>query len=190
MKNIAIFASGIGTNAKKIIEYFHTNPYIRIRLIVSNKIDAPILQIAQENHIDTLIINRKDFYESTQILDELSACAIDFIVLAGFLWLVPPYLVQAFDKKMVNIHPALLPKYGGRGMYGMRVHEAVKAAGDLITGITIHYVSENYDEGDIVLQASCTINPDDTPATIAQKVHVLEYKHFAPTIEKLIQSID
>ncbi len=186
MKNVAIFASGTGTNAKKIIDYFHTNPYIRIRLVVSNKMDAPVLQIAREHHIDTLIINRKDFYETTQILDDLNAYAIDFIVLAGFLWLVPPYLVQAFDKRMVNIHPALLPKYGGKGMYGMRVHEAVKAAGDLTSGITIHYVSENYDEGDIVLQASCAIKPNDTADAIAKKIHALEYKYLAPTIEKLI----
>lgn len=186
MKKIAIFASGTGTNAKKIIEYFRTNPHIQVSFIVSNKKDAPVLDVASENNIDTLVINRREFYETEQLLQHLHERNIDFIVLAGFLWLIPEYLVRAYPNKMVNIHPALLPKYGGKGMYGKHVHEAVRAAGDRESGITIHYVNENYDEGDIIFQAKCGLSPNDTSQDIAKKVQVLEHEHFAPVIEKLL----
>ncbi len=186
MKKIAIFASGTGSNAKKIIEYFRENPHIQVSFIVSNKKDAPVLDIARENDIETLVLNRREFYHTKQLLQHLHERDIDFIVLAGFLWLLPEYLVRAFDKKMVNIHPALLPKYGGKGMYGRHVHEAVQAAGERETGITIHYVNERYDEGDIIFQAKCGLEPNDTSKEIAKKVQALEHKHYAPVIEKLL----
>ncbi|MDX1943203.1 MAG: phosphoribosylglycinamide formyltransferase [Saprospiraceae bacterium] len=188
MKNLAIFASGTGSNAKKIIEYFHTNPYINVRLVLSNKKDAPVLNIAQENDIETIVINRRDFYETEQLLADLQNRAIDLIVLAGFLWFIPDYLVKAFDRRIINIHPALLPKYGGKGMYGMRVHEAVKAADERESGITIHYVNEHYDKGDIIFQEKCVLEPNDTSEDIAHKVQALEHKHFAKVIEKLLQA--
>jgi phosphoribosylglycinamide formyltransferase-1 len=183
---LAIFASGTGSNAKKIVEYFRENPYINVSLIVSNKKDAPVLDMARVNGIETLVIERKGFYETEDLLPTLQARQIDFIVLAGFLWLMPSYLIKAFDRKIINIHPALLPKYGGKGMYGMRVHEAVRAAGERETGITIHYVDEHYDNGDIIFQEKCYLEPKDTSEEIAHKVQLLEHQHFAPVIEKLL----
>ncbi|MFN7116774.1 MAG: phosphoribosylglycinamide formyltransferase [Saprospiraceae bacterium] len=186
MKNLAIFASGTGSNAKKIIEYFRENSNINVCLVVSNKKDAPVLDIARMNGIETRIISRKDFYETEDLLQQLRAYNIDFIVLAGFLWLLPGYLVQAYPRRIVNIHPALLPKYGGKGMYGMNVHEAVKAAGELESGITIHYVDENYDEGDIIFQKKCVLDANDTSKDIAQKVQLLEHEYFPKIIEQLL----
>lgn len=186
MQRIAIFASGTGSNARKIIEYFKNKPDIGVCLVISNKADAPVLDLAREHGIDTLTLSRKSFYESEQLLDQLQHYRIDFIVLAGFLWLVPVYLVRAYPRKMVNIHPALLPKYGGKGMYGHWVHEAVKKAAENESGLTIHYVNDAYDEGDIIFQASCRLSADDSPETIAKKVLRLEHEHFAPVIEQLI----
>ncbi|MCB0570699.1 MAG: phosphoribosylglycinamide formyltransferase [Phaeodactylibacter sp.] len=188
MSNLAIFASGTGSNAAKIIEYFREEPNIRVRLVVSNKATAPVLGLAERNGIESMVISRAGFYETETLLQELGARNIDFIVLAGFLWLIPPYLVRAFAGRLVNIHPALLPKYGGKGMYGMNVHRAVKAAGEKETGITIHYVNERYDEGDAIFQARCTIDAGDSPEDIAHKVQVLEHEHFAPVIERLVSS--
>lgn len=188
MQHLAIFASGTGSNAKKIIEYFRGNSNINVRVIVSNKKDAPVLDIAQGNGIETLVIDREGFYKTEDLLQQLHARNIHFIVLAGFLWLLPHYLIHTYDRRIVNIHPALLPKYGGKGMYGMRVHEAVKAAGDLETGITIHYVDENYDEGDIIFQEKCVLTENDTSEEIAHKVHLLEHEHFAPVIENLLST--
>jgi phosphoribosylglycinamide formyltransferase-1 len=184
--NLAIFASGTGSNAKKIAEYFKHNPNINVSLIVSNRADAPVLEMARANGIPTLVIDRQFFYHTEDILKIFNNFSINFVVLAGFLWLVPSYLVRAFENRMVNIHPALLPKYGGKGMYGMRVHEAVKAACETETGITIHYVNERYDEGDAIFQAKCEVTPDDTPEGIAQKIHALEHRHFPVVIEKLL----
>lgn len=186
MQRIAIFASGTGSNARKIIEYFQNKPDITVELVLSNKAKAPVLHMAGEFGIDTHILNRKDFYETDHLLGKLQEYRIDFIVLAGFLWLIPGYLVRAFPKRMVNIHPALLPKYGGPGMYGRYVHQAVKKAADRESGMTIHYVNEAYDEGDIIFQARCRIRPEDDPETIAKKVLRLEHEHFAPVIEQLI----
>jgi phosphoribosylglycinamide formyltransferase-1 len=185
--NIAIFASGTGTNAKKIIEYFENDDKINIRLIVSNKATAPVLDIARENNIDTLVINRHDFYKTKHILEKLNDYSVDFVVLAGFLLLVPTYLVESFENKIINIHPALLPKYGGKGMYGMNVHRAVFEAQEKETGITIHYVNEKYDEGAIIFQAKCLIDETDTPETIAGKVRILEHEYFPKVIEQTIQ---
>lgn len=186
MKNLAIFASGTGSNAKKIIEYFRDNSNINVRLIVSNKKDAPVLEMARENGIETLIINREEFYKTQDLLQQLHTRNIQFIVLAGFLWLLPHYLIEDYDRRIINIHPALLPKYGGKGMYGMRVHEAVKAAGEVETGITIHYVDENYDEGDIIFQKKCVLDANDTSEDIARKVHALEHQYFSKVIEQLL----
>lgn len=183
---IAIFASGGGSNARKIIEYFKDSPVGEVALVVSNKRNAGVLDIAEGQGIPTHIMDRQGFYDSEVILDTLKQHEIDLVVLAGFLWLVPGYLVRAFPGKILNIHPALLPKYGGKGMYGHHVHEAVKAAGEPESGMTIHFVNEHYDEGDIIFQASCKLSPEDTSEEIAQKVLRLEHKHYPETIEKVI----
>ncbi|KGE88989.1 MAG: phosphoribosylglycinamide formyltransferase [Phaeodactylibacter xiamenensis] len=190
MERIAIFASGTGSNAKKIIEYFRAHPNIEVGLVVANKPDAPVLAMAEELGIETLRINRSGFYQSEGLLAQLTGAGITFIVLAGFLWLVPAYLVNAYRGRMVNIHPALLPKFGGKGMYGMHVHRAVRNAGEPETGITIHLVNEAYDEGDALYQAKCSVEPSDTPEQIAGKVHQLEHEHFAPVIEKYIKALN
>jgi phosphoribosylglycinamide formyltransferase-1 len=184
--NIAIFASGTGSNARKIIEYFKNSRDVRVALVVSNKKDAGVLDIARQHEIPTQVIDRQMFYETEDLLDILKKHGVGFIVLAGFLWLIPSYLVKAFEKKMLNIHPALLPKFGGKGMYGMRVHEAVKSAGEQETGITIHWVNEHYDAGDIVFQARCPVSPEDSPADIARKVQHLEHQHYPAVISRLL----
>ena len=198
--HVAIFASGAGSNARKIIEYFEgtnaqtgtkTGKRIKVSLIVCNVPTAGVLSIAKEKGIPTLLINKEEF-AITGYVESLRNSDIDFIVLAGFLWKVPAVLVRAFQpgnrnaKGIINIHPALLPKYGGKGMYGARVHEAIIAAGENESGITIHWVNEHYDEGAIIYQAKCTIEKGDTPEILANKIHALEHAHFAPTIEKLL----
>lgn len=187
MHHIAIFASGTGSNARKIMEYFRGSPDVRVALVVSNKKDAGVLNIAREYGIPVQVIDRSMFYQSEALLDVLKAHKVDFIALAGFLWLIPAYLVQAYEKKMLNIHPALLPRFGGKGMYGMHVHEAVKNTGAKETGITIHWVNEHYDEGDIVFQERCAVSPDDSPADIARKVQQLEHRYFPEVIQRLLQ---
>jgi phosphoribosylglycinamide formyltransferase-1 len=185
-KHIAVFASGGGSNARRIIEHFAGSDEADVALVVSNKADAGVLNIAKEYGIPTLIIQRKAFYETENILDDLREYHIDFIALAGFLWLVPAYLVAAYPDKMVNIHPALLPQYGGKGMYGHFVHEAVKAANETESGITIHYVNTRYDEGSYIFQAKVGLSPEDTPEIIAQKVLALEHRYFPKVIEQLV----
>jgi phosphoribosylglycinamide formyltransferase-1 len=183
---VAIFASGAGSNAKKIIEYFENkSTSIKISLIVCNVPGAGVLDIAKSKGIPTLMINKAEF-ASTGYVESLHNADIHFIVLAGFLWKVPEMLVNAYPRGIINIHPALLPNYGGKGMYGSRVHEAVMAAGEKETGITIHWVDAHYDEGDIILQKKCSIDATDTADTVADKIHVLEHQHFAPTIEQLL----
>jgi phosphoribosylglycinamide formyltransferase 1 len=184
--NIAIFASGGGSNALKIIEHFDGHPFINVALVVSNKQDAGVLTIAQNHGVPTLIIQRTAFYNTEDLLTNLEEYSIDFIVLAGFLWLIPAYLTRRFDHKMVNIHPALLPKYGGKGMYGMHVHEAVHAAKETQSGITIHYVNEHYDEGNIIFSATTPLAPTDTPKDIARKVLALEHQYFPIVIEQIL----
>ena len=184
--HIAIFASGAGSNARKIIEYFENKGLrIKVSLIVCNVPGAGVLEIAEEKGIPSLMINKTDFTANGYV-ESLKNAGIDFIVLAGFLWKVPEVLVRAYPKAIINIHPALLPKYGGKGMYGARVHEAVIAAGEKESGITIHWVNENYDEGAIIFQAKCSIDASDTATSLANKIHALEHAHFAPTIEKLL----
>lgn len=189
MTRIAIFASGRGSNAREIIKYFQSYNTISVSLIISNKQTAPVLDIGKQFDINTLVINRISFYESEDILKELSKHKIDFIVLAGFMWLIPKYLVQNYEGKVINIHPALLPKYGGKGMYGMNVHNAVHEAKEPETGITIHFVNEHYDEGNIIFQAKCSLDATDTPETIAEKIHQLEHQYFPKTIENTILNL-
>ncbi|NII24616.1 phosphoribosylglycinamide formyltransferase [Pseudoflavitalea sp. X16] len=184
--SIALFASGAGSNAQQIIDYFRGSTTVRIALIVCNKPGAGVLGIAQKEHIPVLLIEKEAFFRGNGYLDELKAAGIDFIVLAGFLWKVPSTLTAAYPNRIVNIHPALLPRYGGKGMYGMHVHEAILAAGEQESGITIHYVDNVYDNGDIIFQATCAIEPGDTPASLAQKVHQLEHAHYPRIIEQVI----
>ena len=188
--HVAIFASGGGSNALKIIEYFKNHSTIQISLIVSNKKEAGVLDIAHEHGIDALIVSKSTFYESEEILKSLDKYKISFIVLAGFLLLVPQSIISRFNKKIVNIHPALLPKFGGRGMYGSHVHEAVKQAGETETGITIHFANAHYDEGDVIFQTKCALSPEDSPSDIARKVLSLEHEYFAKTIEHLLMHCD
>ena len=190
MKQIAIFASGAGSNAQNIIEFLAAsnkkgNATGMVTLIVCNKPDAGVMNIAKANQIPSLVIEKEKFFRGNAYVDELKAANIDFIVLAGFLWKIPVTLIRAFHGKMINIHPALLPKYGGKGMYGQFVHEAVIAGKDTESGITIHYVDEVYDHGQIILQATCLVAEDDTPATLASKVQVLEHRHFPAAVALL-----
>lgn len=188
MTNLAIFASGAGSNAEKIIEYFKGNATVRVALVVCNKPTAGVLKIAEKHEIKTILIEKEGFFSQNSCIEALKAHQIDFIVLAGFLWKVPDALVNAYLGKIVNIHPALLPKYGGKGMYGMRVHEAVISAGETESGITIHHVNEHYDEGNIIFQAKCSLEPGDTPEMLAQKVHALEHRYFPKVIADLVES--
>lgn len=186
MKRIAIFASGTGTNAANIIRYFDDNHNIHVKAILSNNPSAGVLNVAKEAGVDSLVFTREEFYETDKVIRYLLDNQIDLVVLAGFLWLVPELFIHSFPKKIINIHPALLPAFGGKGMYGARVHQAVKAANKQETGITIHYVNPHYDEGDIIFQTSCSLSDNDTPDTIAAKVHKLEYEFYPKVIEQLL----
>jgi len=185
-KNIALFASGSGTNAERIIVHFKGSDKGKVKLLLSNTSKAYALTRAENLGIPTHIFARDDFYNSNKVINLLQKLNIDIIVLAGFLWLVPKNLIKAFPDKIINIHPALLPKYGGKGMYGMHVHQAVIDSGDAESGITIHFVNEKYDEGKIIFQARCNINNHDTPESLARKIHQLEYEYFPKVIEELI----
>lgn len=186
MKNIAIFASGSGTNAQKIIEYFSTAKSAKVRLILSNKADAFVLERARKYSIPTLVFDRDDLYKSDKVLRALLEHDISLVVLAGFLWLVPENILDNFPGRVINIHPALLPDYGGKGMYGSRVHRAVIANREKESGISIHYVNSKYDEGDIIFQAKCEVRPDDSPESLAERIHGLEHKYYPRIIDKLI----
>lgn len=186
MKKIAIFASGAGSNAKKIIEHFSAGNKIKVALIVCNNPNAGVLNIAAANNIPVVLINRKGFFEHKICLEELRIHNIDLLVLAGFLWKIPGYLIDAYKHKIINIHPALLPKYGGKGMYGDNVHKAVINAAENESGITIHYVDEHYDNGDIIFQAKCDVLKNDTAETLSSRIHLLEHEHYARVIENLL----
>lgn len=186
---IAIFASGGGSNALQIIEHFKDHPFITVALIVCNKPGAGVLQHAAAYNIPTLLIEKEQFFRGNGYIDELKATGIDFIVLAGFLWKVPDNLVEAYSGRIINIHPALLPKYGGKGMYGTKVHEAVIDAGDKESGITIHYVDPLYDHGEVIFQTTCPVSSSDTADSLALKIHELEHRHFAPVIEDCINKL-
>ncbi len=185
---IAIFASGSGTNAENIIQYFSGKTSFEVALVVSNKQDAYVLERARKYEVPSVVFSKSDFLETDKVLEVLHKYEIDFIVLAGFLLRIPENLLRAYPQRIVNIHPALLPKYGGKGMYGDRVHEAVVAAGESESGITIHYINENYDEGSIIFQSSCKVLPSDTPHDVAVKVHALEYKYYPVVIEDVLSN--
>lgn len=188
-KKIAIFASGAGSNAKKIIEHFKGDKEISISLIVCNKPDAGVLNIASDFHIPVLMIEKNLFSNGNGYVDELKNAGIDFIVLAGFLWKIPEVIIHAFRNRIINIHPSLLPKYGGKGMYGSKVHKAVIAAGEKQSGITIHYVDEHYDNGDVIFQATCPVFENDTPDTLAEKIHKMEHENFPRIIKECVNKM-
>ncbi len=183
---IAIFASGAGTNAKKIIEYFSHSNKITVALIVCNKPDAGVFNIADEYQAPSLLIEKEKFFRGNHYIDELKNAGITFIVLAGFLWKLPAALIKAYQNKIINIHPALLPKYGGKGMYGRNVHEAVINAVEKESGITIHFVDEFYDHGQHIFEVTCPVLADDTPEKLAQRIHLLEYEYYPKVIEEVI----
>ncbi len=186
MRNIAIFASGSGTNAEAIFEYFKSKKLFPVKLILSNNSRAYVLERAKKLGILYKVFDRKELFETSFVMDILEQEKIDFVVLAGFMWMVPENILNKYKNRIVNIHPALLPKFGGKGMYGMHVHEAVIKNGEKESGITIHYVNAEYDKGEIILQAKCKVEPDDTPESLAQKVHQLEHEHYPKVIESII----
>jgi phosphoribosylglycinamide formyltransferase-1 len=190
MKKIVIFASGSGTNAQNIIEYFNKTVEKKVTCVYSNKKDAKVLDRAKKYGVPVVVFNRSEFYETSRILNLLLEEQPDLIVLAGFLWLVPENIIKNFPNRIINIHPALLPKYGGKGMYGMNVHRTVLENGEQESGITIHYVNEVYDAGDIIFQTTCQIDQNDTPELLAEKVHELEYRYFPGVVDKLLDSVE
>lgn len=185
MKNVILFASGGGSNVQAILDYFKGNDKVQFPLIVCNKAQAGVLDIAEREGIDFLLIDKATF-SSEVFLDNLEAYDADLLVLAGFLWKIPTFLIKAYDRKIINIHPSLLPKYGGKGMYGSHVHQAVIENKEVESGITIHLVNEEYDKGTILLQKKVEVLGYDTPETLANKIHVLEHEWFSQVIESLI----
>jgi phosphoribosylglycinamide formyltransferase 1 len=186
MIRLAILASGTGTNAENIIRYFNGHALITVALVVTNNPDAKVLQKAARHHVPSLVFMNREWKEPGEILAALSHSQIDYLILAGFLLKVHPDIISAYPNKILNIHPALLPRYGGKGMYGEHVHQAVINAGDPISGITIHVVNEQYDDGRVVFQAECPVLADDTPESVAKRVHELEYRHYPKVIENFI----
>lgn len=184
---IAIFASGQGSNARKLVEYFWDHPMIEPALIVTNNKKAGVLSIPKEYDIDKLIICKDDFCDNECILNVLLEEKVDLIILAGFLWKIPGFIINLFKDRIINIHPSLLPAHGGKGMFGHHVHEAVLTAGDTTSGITIHLVNEEYDRGEILFQKECPVLPEDTPESLAQRIHMLEHRYFAEVIEKYVK---
>jgi formyltetrahydrofolate-dependent phosphoribosylglycinamide formyltransferase len=185
--NIAIFASGAGSNAQKIIEYFRYSKKVRIVVIACNKPGAGVLNIAAQENIPVLEIEKEEFFRGSGYVDELKEKNVDLIVLAGFLWKIPPALIKHWHRRIINIHPALLPKYGGKGMYGRFVHESVIAGKEKESGISIHYVDDVYDNGAIIFQARCPVLENDTPDLLANRIHKLEHEHYPQVIEQLIE---
>jgi phosphoribosylglycinamide formyltransferase-1 len=190
MEKLAVFASGNGSNAQRIAEYFEKSNKTQISLIASNNKNAYVLERARNLKIPSFVFHRNDLYNSDKVLKKLIHFDIDWIILAGFLWLIPVTILAKYNKRIINIHPALLPKYGGKGMYGDKVHKAVIENQEEVSGITIHYVNDRYDEGQIIYQARCKVETDDTPETLAKKIHQLEYKHYPEIIERLVLKDD
>jgi phosphoribosylglycinamide formyltransferase 1 len=196
MQRIALFASGSGSNAEKIADYFVDSASMQVSLVLTNNPKAGVIDRARRGfgtgrvHAPVVVFDRPTFYQTDQIIQLLQRQEIDLIVLAGFMWLVPAELVRAFPNRIVNIHPALLPNYGGKGMYGHFVHEAVVAAGERESGITIHFVNEHYDEGAVIFQASCPVQPTDTPDDVARKVQVLEHAHYPRVVAEVLQELE
>lgn len=184
---LAILGSGNGTNAQQISEYFAGRTDVEVACIIYNKKDAYIAQRAKNLGIESHYFGRSDFFQNGNVLKYLAEKKVDWVILAGFLWLVPEDMLAAYPNRIINIHPALLPKYGGKGMYGHHVHEAVVAAGEHESGITIHIVDQHYDRGTTLFQARCTVTPDDTPDTLAAKIHLLEKEHFPRVIDETIK---
>jgi phosphoribosylglycinamide formyltransferase-1 len=189
MKRLAIFVSGSGTNCENIIRYFANDNDVDISLVLSNRSDAYALMRAKKYGVPTVIMPKEEFNQESKLMGLMKEYQIDFIVLAGFLLMIPDFLIRAFDHRMINIHPALLPKYGGKGMYGHHVHEAIKAAGEKETGMTVHWVSNVCDGGEIIAQYHTPLSPDDTPDDIAAKEHVLEQKYFPNVIDDILKGI-
>ena len=189
MKNISILASGAGTNAENIIRYFSNGKKAKVTLVLSNKPQAKVLERAASLGVDAFFFDRAQFYETGEVLMMLRRRETDLVVLAGFLWLVPGDVIEAFRGRIINIHPALLPHYGGKGMYGDRVHRAVLDAGCSESGITVHYVNEHYDSGDIIFQAKCPVLPGDDVNSLASRVHGLEYRHYPEVISQLVDAL-
>ncbi len=187
MKRLAIFASGSGTNAERIIETFKEDRDINVEVVFSNKPDAFVLERARKHGVRAEVFTRVEFRQGS-FLDRISNYRVDYLILAGFLWKIPDYLIEAYPDKIINIHPSLLPKHGGKGMYGMHVHQAVIAAGDEKSGISIHLVNEKYDDGKILFQAHCEVSTSDSPDTLAQKIHALEHIHFPRVIREFVRS--
>ena len=190
VKKIAILASGSGSNAENIANYFKGSDYAGVSFIIANNPDAYVIERAKRLDIEYAVVTKAQFMEADSIIDMLKERDIDFVVLAGFLLLVPAKLIQAYPGRIVNIHPALLPKHGGKGMYGDRVHKAVVESGDTESGITIHLIDEQYDKGTTFFQAKCPVLPTDTPDDVATKVHALEYEHFPHVIEEILHTLD
>ncbi len=188
MKNLVLFASGSGSNVENIIKYFEKSNFAFVSCLFSNRKDAFALERAKRLNVNTRIFDKADFYQNNHVLNDLIKCKPDLIVLAGFLWLVPSKIIEAFPGKIINIHPALLPAYGGKGMYGEFVHRAVIANKEKQSGITIHYVNEFYDDGDIIFQATCDISPEEDPLSLAVKIHKLEQKYFPMVIEQILSA--
>ncbi|TLX75013.1 phosphoribosylglycinamide formyltransferase [Labilibacter sediminis] len=186
MSSVAVFASGSGSNAENIVKYFEGRLFSADFHFLTNNKKAFVIERARKLNVKCTLFNREEFYNSDAIVEKLQDEGCELIVLAGFLWLVPENIINAFKGKIINIHPALLPKYGGKGMYGSKIHEAVVANGETETGITIHYVDENYDEGKIIHQVKCDVLPTDTAADVESKIHALEYKHYPEVVEKLL----
>lgn len=189
MVKIAVFASGAGSNAEKLIQHFKSSALAHVALVVCNKPGAGVLRIAEREGVPVLLIEKERFFGGDGYLPALREAGIDFIALAGFLWKIPQALIGAYPRKIVNIHPALLPKFGGKGMYGQYVHEAVLQAGEVESGITIHYVDEHYDNGDIIFQTACPVLDNDTPETIADRIHRLEHLHYPRVVEEVIRPL-
>lgn len=187
MINLAIFVSGSGSNCENIIRYFQNSSQVNISLVISNKADAYALVRAKNLNVDSIVLPKSEFNDKENVLQLMKKHNIDFIVLAGFLLMIPDFLIEAYNRRIINLHPALLPKFGGIGMYGHHVHEAVKAAGETETGMTVHWVSNVCDGGEIIAQFKTPIAPDDTPDDIADKEHVLEMEHFPRTIEEILR---
>jgi phosphoribosylglycinamide formyltransferase-1 len=186
LKRIIIFASGAGTNAQAIISYFNTSDIEKVELIVCNKPGAGVISVSEKENIPVLLIEKKRFFEGDSYLPDFNKAKPDLLVLAGFLWKVPQQLIESYRGKIINIHPALLPKYGGKGMYGQYVHESVLNAGEVESGITIHQVDEKYDNGDIIFQTGCPVLEKDTPKTLARRIHNLEHYYYPRVIESML----
>lgn len=189
IKHLVIFASGAGSNAQQIINYFKDAATAKVGLIVCNKPGAGVTGIAEKENIPLLVINKERFFKGDGYLPELQDTNPDLIVLAGFLWKIPQILIDAYPRRIINIHPALLPKYGGKGMYGQYVHEAILNAGEMESGITIHYVDEHYDNGDVIFQTACPVLDGDTAETLAQRIHSLEHLHYPLVIEEILKAL-